>query len=63
VLRDDGERGLALRFDWISPESQRRIQALVDSLPAIESLQGEAGAQGSVVAQRVPRAGGGDGTS
>jgi c-di-GMP-binding flagellar brake protein YcgR len=61
VLRDDGERGLALRFDWISPESQRRIQALVESLPAIESLQGDGAAQGSIVAQRVARAGSGDG--
>jgi c-di-GMP-binding flagellar brake protein YcgR len=61
VLRDDGERGLALRFDWISPESQRRIQALVESLPAIESLQGDGAAQGSIVAQRVARPGSGDG--
>jgi c-di-GMP-binding flagellar brake protein YcgR len=60
VVRDDGERGLALRFDWVAPDSQRRIQALVDSLPAIEGLQGDTG-QGSIVAQRIARPGhGGD---
>src|SRR5262249_26240392 len=59
VVRDDGERGLALRFDWVAPDSQRRIQALVDSLPAIEGLQGDT-SQGSIVAQRIARGRGGD---
>ncbi len=54
VVRDDGELGLALRFDWIAPESQQRLQALIATLPSIEPLQEDAGRQGTILAQRMP---------
>jgi hypothetical protein len=54
VARDDGELGLALRFDWIAPESQQRLMRLVETLPAIEALQDDARGQGTILAQRMP---------
>jgi hypothetical protein len=55
VVRDDGEHGLALRFDWLSPESKRRIERLLVTLPAIEPLQDESRRQGTILATRLPR--------
>ena len=55
VVRDDGEQGLALRFDWMAPESRRKIERLVDTLPAIQGLQADSKQQGTILAQRVSR--------
>jgi hypothetical protein len=54
IARDDGELGLALRFDWIAPESQQRLQRLVETLPSIEALQEDSRGQGTILAQRMP---------
>jgi hypothetical protein len=52
VVRDDGARGAALRFDPMPAVVERRIEALVASLPGVESLaEGETEALGAVVAQ------------
>lgn len=53
VVRDHGENGLALRFDWLSPESQRCIERLLGTLPAIEPLQDQARRQGTILATRL----------
>jgi hypothetical protein len=55
VVRDDGENGLALRFDWLAPESVRRIQRLLMTLPAIEGLHDEARRQGTILATPLTR--------
>jgi c-di-GMP-binding flagellar brake protein YcgR len=54
VVRDDGDHGLALRFEWLAPESQARLQTLVANLPSIEALQDDARDQGTILAQRLP---------
>jgi len=54
VVRDDGESGLALRFEWIAPESQARLLSLVANLPSIEALQDDGQQQGTILAQRLP---------
>jgi hypothetical protein len=57
VVRDDGERGLALRFDAVEPEVAARLEALVTSLPPIEPLgDGEAAALGAVLSAILPEA-------
>lgn len=38
VVRDDGERGMALRFEQVERGGEARIDALIAELPAIESL-------------------------
>ena len=38
VVRDDGERGMALQFESLDPEARVRLESLIESLPAIESL-------------------------
>ena len=53
VVRDDGEHGLALRFDWMAPESRRKIERLVDTVPAIQPLQADSRRQGTILAQRI----------
>jgi hypothetical protein len=55
VVRDDGENGLALSFDWLSAESRRRIERLLVTLPSIEALQEDARRQGTILATRLPR--------
>ncbi|HTO06479.1 MAG TPA: PilZ domain-containing protein [Myxococcota bacterium] len=55
VLRDEGEGGLALRFDWLSPESRRQLERLVAMLPSIEALHEEARRVGTVLATRLKR--------
>jgi len=37
VIRDDGENGVALHFDWIEPKSEKTLHALIGQLPAIEA--------------------------
>jgi c-di-GMP-binding flagellar brake protein YcgR len=37
VIRDDGENGVALHFDWIEPKSETSLRALIEQLPAIEA--------------------------
>jgi c-di-GMP-binding flagellar brake protein YcgR len=54
VVRDDGENGLALRFDWIASEAKRHIERLLATLPAIEPLQDDARRQGTILATRLP---------
>lgn len=53
VVRDDGDQGLALRFDWVEPEAQERLRALLARLPAIEALQDDLRGLGTVPAQRL----------
>jgi c-di-GMP-binding flagellar brake protein YcgR len=60
VVRDDAELGLALRFDWIAPESQARLQELLAKLPSIEALQDDTSRQGTILAQRLPHERDGD---
>lgn len=55
VVRDEGENGLALRFDWMAPESRRKIERFVDSLPAIQGLSADSQRQGTILAQRIHR--------
>ena len=38
VLRDDGERGVALRFAWVEFGCEERLEELVDSLSEIQAL-------------------------
>lgn len=59
VTRDQGEEGLGIRFERLSPEAARRIERLVAALPAVESLaEGESDALGSIVSRIVEREGG-----
>ena len=52
VLREDGDRGLALRFDDLAPEIAQHLEQIVASLPPVERLQdGELGAMGTVVSE------------
>ena len=37
VIRDDGENGVALHFDWIEPKSETSLRELIEQLPAIEA--------------------------
>jgi len=37
VIRDDGENGVALHFDWIEPKSEASLRALIEKLPTIEA--------------------------
>jgi c-di-GMP-binding flagellar brake protein YcgR len=55
VLRDDGENGLALQFDWLSPDSRRQLERLLATLPSIEGLHEEAKRVGTVLATRLKR--------
>jgi hypothetical protein len=52
VLRDDGEHGLALRFDDLAPEIAEHLEQIVAALPPVERLQdGEIGSMGTVVSE------------
>lgn len=54
VVRDDGDDGLALRFDEVPAEVARRLEEIVTALPSIEPLAGgEAAAMGTVVSRIV----------
>ena len=54
VCRSDGVRGLMIRFDPLDERSQQRLERLVSSLPAVESLHdSEAEAMGTVLSEIV----------
>ena len=54
VIRDDGERGLALRFEWVEPGAEEQLEDVVRSLPMIEVMDhGEL--KPTVVSQILPR--------
>lgn len=55
VTRDDGDAGMGVVFDHLEPEIARRLERLVTSLPAVESLRdGELEAMGTVVSEILP---------
>jgi hypothetical protein len=55
VARDDGERGLGLRFTWIEPGGQNRIDQVVAGLPVVEGRRPDAEETGPVtVSTLVP---------
>jgi hypothetical protein len=55
VTRDDGDAGMGVVFDLLEPEIARRLERLVTSLPAVESLRdSEAEAMGTVVSEILP---------
>ena len=55
VARDDGDAGMGVVFDPLEPELARRLERLVTSLPAVESLRdGEVEAMGTVVSEILP---------
>jgi hypothetical protein len=52
ISRDDGEAGMGVVFDPLEPAIARRLERLVTSLPAVESLRdGEVEAMGTVVSE------------
>jgi hypothetical protein len=53
-VRDDGELGLALSFEWIAPGPKARLRELLAKLPSIEALQDDSSRQGTILAQRLP---------
>jgi hypothetical protein len=54
VGRSDGVRGLMIRFDPLDAPAQERLERLVASLPAVESLHdSEAEAMGTVLSEIV----------
>jgi CheY-like chemotaxis protein len=55
VDRDDGERGVAISFDELHPLVANKLEKLVTSLPAVESLNDEeAEAMGTVISEMLP---------
>lgn len=57
VVRDDGPDGLGLRFDGVSDDLAKRLEALVTTLPSIEPLAGgETAAMGAVLSRILPEA-------
>ena len=56
VVRNDGDEGVGLRFEYIPGDVAARLESLVASLPSVESLHGtEADGLGSVVSQILER--------
>jgi hypothetical protein len=53
VIRDDGEHGQALRFQWVQYGAEERLDALVRSLAPIERLTPEPDADKRVVLSRL----------
>jgi hypothetical protein len=55
IIRDDGERGIGLRFCDLAREASGQLEKFVSCLPGVESLDdGEAQGMGSVVAEVLP---------
>jgi hypothetical protein len=55
VGRDDGMRGMAINFDELHPVVAEKLERLVGSLPAVESLHDdEAEAMGTVIGEMLP---------
>jgi c-di-GMP-binding flagellar brake protein YcgR len=55
IMRDDDERGIALRFSNLSRETAAILEKFVACLPAVESLEdGEAASLGAVLARVLP---------
>jgi hypothetical protein len=55
VARDDGDRGLAIAFDELDGSIATRLERLVTSLPAVESLHdSEVEAMGTVITEMLP---------
>jgi CheY-like chemotaxis protein len=55
VTRDDGPAGMAISFDPLDPALAERLERLVASLPAVESLHDtEAQAMGTVMSEILP---------
>ena len=57
VTRDDGERGLALRFDSVEEGGIERLEAIIRGLPAVEAPRDHAKAEEEpvVLTQLLPR--------
>lgn len=55
VLRDDGERGLALRFEEIEGGGEARLEEIVRGLPAVEALESEDEAEPVVFSRMIPK--------
>lgn len=56
VARDDGDHGLALRFEPVEEGVAARLEALVAGLPSVEALlEGEARSLGTVLSRLVSR--------
>jgi hypothetical protein len=55
IVRDDGARGIGLRFCNLARETSTELEKFVACLPAVESLDdGEALGMGSVLAEVLP---------
>ena len=55
IVRDDGDRGIALHFCNLSRESSALLEKFVACLPPVESLEdGEALGMGTVLAEAIP---------
>lgn len=55
IIRDDGERGIGLRFCDLAREPAEQLEKFVACLPGVESLEdGEALGMGSVLAEVLP---------
>jgi hypothetical protein len=55
VERDDAERGLGIAFDELDDDVTAKLERLVISLPAVESLHdSEVDAMGTVVTEMLP---------
>jgi hypothetical protein len=55
VVRDDGEKGMAIAFDDLHPVVATQLEKLVAALPAVESLHDdEAEAMGTVISEILP---------
>ena len=54
VLRDDGDGGVALRFDDLGPKTQASLEKLIASLPVLEVSEDDAKGRSVVVSQVIP---------
>jgi hypothetical protein len=51
VVRNDGDRGVVLRFVGVTGDTLRRLRRLVAQLPALEELSAGSSPHGLVVAE------------